>query len=156
MSWDYRPTKHGTITYNIQHPNSVECNGLPLNNTLKTDMFMKTIRPHMFHGNHNEPFKIQNAPTRMLTKCGIESTRIIGRCSKVTNFAFEEKYPPLSVLGIWNDGYLECFLIQKKRWSRLERILEFMEAKTIPHSMSIIILKTPKYAWWSISTWIVL
>ncbi len=35
MSWEYRPTKHGTITYNIQHPNLVECNGLPLNNTLR-------------------------------------------------------------------------------------------------------------------------
>jgi hypothetical protein len=49
--------------------------------------------------------------TRMLTKRGIEITCITKQCSKATKFAFEEKYPPLLVLRIQNDGYFYCFLI---------------------------------------------
>jgi len=45
------PTNHGTITYNIQHPNLVECNGLPLNNTLKN--IYKTKNSNSWVGRQN-------------------------------------------------------------------------------------------------------
>lgn len=96
------------------------------------------------------PSRFIKPPTRMLTKRGIEITCITKQCSKATKFAFEEKYPPLPVIRIQNDGYFECFLIWKGHWFRLEKILEFMETKAIPHSMSIIVFKTPKFAWWNI------
>jgi hypothetical protein len=57
------------------------------------------------------PSRFTNPPTRMLTKHGIEITYITNQCSKATKFAFEEKYPPLLVPRIQNDGYFECFLI---------------------------------------------
>jgi hypothetical protein len=68
----------------------------------------------------------------MLTKCGIKCTYITDWCSKAAKFAFEEKYLPLLVPGIQNDGYLECFLIQKRYQSRLERILELWKPKQFP------------------------